>query len=71
LSAEDAKIKIDEFKSKLIQELNKIIQEEKEKEDERMKKYTEESDEEIKKILEEAIAKERNESSKRVFIFNE
>lgn len=71
MTVEEAKRKIDEFKSDLNQELNKIIQEEKEKEDERMKKYTEESDEKIKKILEEAIAKERNESSKRVFLYNE
>lgn len=36
-----------------------------------MEKYTEEADEEIKKILEEAIVKERNASSKRVVLFNE
>jgi len=36
-----------------------------------MKKYGGESDEQIKSILEEAILKERNESSKRVNNFNE
>ena len=71
LSLEEIKKRIDEYKNNLNLELNKIIQEEKEKEDERMKKYTEESDEQIKKILEDAIIKERSESSKRVMIFNE
>jgi len=71
LTAAEAKRQIDEFKSVLSQELNKIIEEEKEKEDERMKKYKEELKEEAKKNLEEIFAQERNESSKRVFIFNE
>ncbi len=64
-------MKIDNYKNQLNQELNKIIQEEKEKEDERMKKYTDEADEEIKKIVEDAIVRERNASSRRVILFNE
>lgn len=70
-NAEEVKRRIEEYKNQLNEELNKIIQEEKEKEDERMKKYTEEAEEEIKKILEEAIVKERKASSRRVVLFNE
>jgi len=71
MSVEEVKRKIEDFKYRLNLELTKLIQEEKEKEDERMRKYNEETDELIKKVLEEAISKERNESSKRVFSFNE
>jgi len=71
VSAEEVKRRIDEFKLKLNQDLNKIIQEEKEKEDLRMKKYNEENDLDIKKSLELSILKERSESSRRVMLFNE
>ena len=51
--------------------MNELIQMEKEKEDQRMKNYTDEADEKIKKILEDAISKDRLESSKRVREFNQ
>ena len=68
---EDGLNKLKDYKSKLGNELNEIIQQEKEKEEDRLKNYTNEADEEIKKILEDAINKDRVESSKRVMSFNE
>lgn len=62
---------MEEYKNNLVCELNDFIQKEKKKEDERMKDITEEADEEIKKILENAIKKDRLDSSKRVKAFNE
>lgn len=62
---------LENYKIRLGTELNEFIQKEKEKEDERMKNYTNEADEEIKKILEDAINKDRMESSNRVKAFNE
>lgn len=69
--SEEMKRKVEDYKISLNEELNKIIKEEKEKEDERMKKYTEEADDRIKQILQDAITKDRMESSKRVMRFNE
>jgi hypothetical protein len=71
LTIEEYKKILEEYKTELNEELNGIIQQEKEKEDERMKKHEEEVDDQNKKILEEEILKERNESSKRVIAFNE
>lgn len=68
---EDGLNKLEEYKSKLGNELNDLIQTEKEKEEERLKKYTDEADEEIKKILEDSIQKDRMESSRKVMAFNE
>jgi len=62
---------LEDYKNKLGIELNELIKKEKENEDQRMKKYTNEADEEIKKILQDAINKDRMESSKRVKEFNE
>ena len=68
---EESLNKLQEYKSKLGNELNEIIKQEKEKEEDRLKNYSDEADEEIKKILEDAINKDRKESSKRVMSFNE
>ena len=62
---------LEDYKNKLGTELNELLQVEKEKEDERMKNYAGEADEEVKKILEDAISKDRMESSMKVKTFNE
>jgi len=68
---EDENNMLEEYKSKLGDELNNLIKLEKDKEEERLKNYTNEADEEIKKILEDSINKDRIESSRRVMAFNE
>lgn len=68
---EEDKIKLQEYKTKLGNELNEMIKLEKEKEEERLKSHSKEADEEIKKILEESINKDRLESSRKVMMFNE
>ena len=71
LLSTDRLSELEDYKNKLGTELNLLIQIEKEKEEERMKNYTNEADEEIKRILENAITKDRLVSSKKVKTFNE
>jgi hypothetical protein len=68
---EESQIQLQEFKAKLVKELNQIIKIEKEKEEERLKNHSIEADEEIKKILEDSINKDRLISSRKVMEFNE
>ena len=68
---EEKNNELENLKNKLGIELDELIKREKEKEDQRMKNYTNEADDEIKKILQNAINRDRMESSNRVKEFNE
>jgi hypothetical protein len=65
------KDKLEKYKSKLGNKLNNLIKIEKEKEEERLKNYNIEADDEIKRILEDSINKDRLESSRKIMAFNE
>ena len=65
------KDKLEKYKSKLGNKLNNLIKLEKEKEEERLKNYNIEADDEIKRILEDSINKDRLESSRKIMAFNE
>lgn len=65
------KDKLEKYRSKLGNELNDLIKLEKEKEEERLKNYNIEADDEIKRILEDSINKDRLESSRKIMSFNE
>jgi hypothetical protein len=68
---EEKNNELENLKNKLGIELDELIKREKEKEDQRIKNYTNEADDEIKKILQNAINRDRMESSNRVKEFNE
>ena len=56
--------KIEEFKKKCYDDLNKVIENEKKKEKERIEKYEKEKNEENKKKIQIEMSKERNEGNK-------
>jgi len=58
-SRSDLDKKVDEYKKKLDEELEQVINDEKELETERQNKYDEETDEDVKKELEEDIVVQR------------
>jgi hypothetical protein len=62
---------LEDYRNKLGVEYKELIQKEKEKDEQRLKNYTEDADDEIKKILEDAFNKERMESSRIIKDFNE
>ncbi len=62
---------MEDYRNKLGVEYKELIQKEKEKDEQRLKNYTEDADDEIKKILEDAFNKERMESSRIIKDFNE